>query len=196
VLKHLASGFEVLLHGHSRGGAVVLEAGRQFPQWTREEGRYLRAVLEAAVLPGGKTAGPGSKPLVFALLCLLMPVVLGLSRKAGVEKLLKQPMMRPTNALKTDICQSIYFTPIQYRTCITNVRSIRNWQRHTDPSVYNNFERIDVVIGQRDDVLDNGSMITSAEGGVRQNTGVNIVRTEQTNHFVTLERPEYLRSLL
>ncbi|MEH6590156.1 MAG: alpha/beta hydrolase [Halioglobus sp.] len=196
VLDKLASGKEVILHGHSRGGAVVLEAGRQFPQWTRPEGRYVRAVLEAAVLPGAKTAGPGSHPLVFPLVCLFIPIVLGLSRKHSREQLLKQPMMRPTNALKTELCESIYFLPERYRTCVVNIRSIWNWQRGTDAAVYDNYERIDVVIGERDDVLDNPSMIQSAETGAERNDGVSLLHTEQTNHFVSLEQPSYLRSLL
>jgi pimeloyl-ACP methyl ester carboxylesterase len=196
VLDKLASGKEVILHGHSRGGAVVLEAGRQFPQWTRSGGRYVRAVLEAAVLPGAKAAGRGSEPMVFRMICLFLPIVLGLSRKAGQERLLKQPMMRPTNDLKTELCGSVYFLPVRYRTCVVNVRSIRDWQRRTDAAVYDNYERIDIVIGERDDVLDNPSMIHSAESGAERNEGVNLMHTEQTNHFVTLERPMYLRSLL
>jgi pimeloyl-ACP methyl ester carboxylesterase len=196
VLDKLASGKEVILHGHSRGGAVVLEAGRQFPQWARPEGRYVRAVLEAAVLPGAKAAGRVSQPLVFRLVCLFIPIVLGLSRKAPQERLLKQPMMRPTNDLKTELCGSVYFLPKRYRTCVVNIRSIYNWQRGTDAALYDNYERIDIVIGERDSVLDNPSMIQSAEAGAGRNEGINLLHTEQTNHFVSLEQPIYLRSLL
>jgi len=196
VLKHLASGSQVVLHGHSRGGAVVLETGRQYPELMRADGKYIRAILEAAVLPGGKTAGNGSDPIPFALVCLFLPMVLGMSRNGGEEKLLKQPMMRPTTSRKTELCMGIYHHPRRYKTCLVNVRSIRDWQRGTDESVYDNYERIDFVIGERDDVLDNPSMIASAERAEVRNEGANILRTEHTNHFITLERPEYLTGLL
>ena len=99
----------------------------------------------------------------------MLPIILGLSRKAGEDKLLKQPMMKPTNPLKTELCGSVYFTAIQYKTCLTNIRSIRNWQQGAPLSVYDNYERIDVVIGERDDVLDNPSMTASAEKGAQRN---------------------------
>ena len=83
VLQELASGDDIVLHGHSRGGAVVLEAGRQFPELMRSEERTIRAVLEAAVLPGGRTAGRGSEPAPYALIRFFLPIVLGLSRKGG-----------------------------------------------------------------------------------------------------------------
>lgn len=196
VVKHLATGSQVVLHGHSRGGAVVLEAGRQYPNVMKAEGRYIRAILEAAVLPGGKTAGRGSEPVPFALICLFLPIVLGLQRNMSEEKFLRQPMMDPTTPRKTELCMAIYHHPMRYRTCLVNVRSIRNWQRKTDDSVYDNYERIDIVIGERDDVLDNASMIASAERAEVANEGANILRTEKTNHFISLERPEYITGLL
>ena len=196
VVKHLAKGSQLVLHGHSRGGAVVLEAGRQYPELMKADGRYIRAILEAAVLPGGKTVGNGSDAIPFALICLFLPIILGLSRNSGEARLLKQPMMRPTTPLKTELCSGIYHHPIRYKTCLTNVRSIRNWQRGSDHGVYDNYERIDIVIGERDDVLDNASMIASAEEAEKRNEGANILRTEATNHFISLERPEYITGLL
>lgn len=191
VVKHLASGSQVILHGHSRGAAVVLETGRQFPELTNTEERYVRAILEAPVLPGGKNAGGN-----FFMSWLLLPIALGRSRKGGEEKLLQQPMMQPTNPLKTALCASMPCTPVRYKTCLTSMRSSRAWKRDTDLSIYENYDRIDVVIGQRDNVLDNDSMIASAEQGAQRNEGLNILRTEGTNHFIALEQPHYLTSLL
>ena len=196
VIQHLATGSQVVLHGHSRGAAVILEAGRQFPAVTRTEGRYIRAILEAPVLPGGRFAGRGSDALPFALTILFMPIVLGLGRRAGPEQLLKQPMMHPATPLKTEYCGGIYFHPKSYRICPVNWRGIRNWQRDTGVAVYDNYERIDIVIGERDDVLDNDSMIASAETAEFRNEGANMLRTEGTNHFPSLERPELITSLL
>ena len=193
VIGLLASGSTLTLHGHSRGGAVVLEAGRQHPQLMRE--RQATAILEAPVLPRARTVGRGSEPLPHALICYLLPLVLGLSRKTARERGLQQPMMWPNNALKTELCACIYTVARNYRTCVDNVRGIRDWQRATDYQVYTHYPRLTVVMGQRDDVLDNASMLASAEAGRRLNPGLSILRTEHSNHFVTLERPEYLREL-
>lgn len=194
-LEHLASGTRVSLHGHSRGGAVVLETGRQSPHLTRVPDKSITAILEAPVLPGARAVGHSSDPVPHALISYLLPVALGLLRNAGEARLLKQPMMRPTNALKTELCRSLYTTAKHYRTCVANVRSIYRWQRQTGDEVYTHYARVIVVVGERDDVLDNASMLASAERGRALNPGVRILRTAHTNHFVSLERPEYLRQL-
>jgi pimeloyl-ACP methyl ester carboxylesterase len=70
------------------------------------------------------------------------------------------------------------------------------WQRNRYHDLYKNFARITVVVGERDDVLDNPSMIASAEQGARVNSGVSVVLTEHSNHFVSLEQPHYLREIV
>jgi pimeloyl-ACP methyl ester carboxylesterase len=195
-LRELASGKEVVLHGHSRGGAVVLEAGRQFPELTKPGDRQVSALLEAAVLPQARTAGNGSDPVPHRIMCYLLPIVLGLSRKASAERLLKQPMMRPTNELKTALCQSVYSVARNYSTCVANVRSINRWQKNSAYTLYDNYEKITVLVGERDDVLDNTTMLASAEEGQKLNAGVVTVRTENTNHFISLEQPQYLLGLV
>ena len=196
VVQRLASSQNITLHGHSRGGAVVLEAGRQFPDAMREKDRLISAILEAPVLPQARVAGKGSEPLTHRIICYLLPVVLGLSRKASTEQLLKQPMMQPTNDLKTDLCKSVYCVAKNYKTCVINAHSIWLWQRDNAYEMYNNFAKITVVVGQRDDVLDNPSMIASAEQGARRNPGVSVVQTENTNHFISLEQPGYLQKIV
>ncbi len=195
VLEHLVTGDEVILHGHSRGGAVVLDCGRQYPQLVSGGKLQVSAVLEAPVLPQARTVGRGSEPIPFRLICYFMPIVLGLGRKASVEQLLKQPMMQPHNDLKVQICRSIYTNPRSYSTCITNVKSIRNWQRAHSAEIYKNFDRVTVVMGAVDHVLDNPSMLASAEAGMAHNAGVAILRTEGTNHFPALEQPQYLHKV-
>jgi len=194
VVAELAGGAEVVLHGHSRGGAVVLEAGRQYPQLMVQ--RRVAAVLEAPVLPGARAAGRGSEPLYHAIACYLMPIVLGLSRRQPRRMLQKNPMMRPATELKWEIVSGICTVARHYATCVANVRSIQRWQLQTSDAVYDNYAAITVVIGERDDVLDNATMLASAERGAARNPGVRVLRTQGTNHFITLERPEYLRELL
>ncbi len=76
------------------------------------------------------------------------------------------------------------------------VRQYWLWQRNRYHDLYKNFARITVVVGERDDVLDNPSMIASAEQGARVNSGVSVVLTEHSNHFISLEQPHYLREIV
>ncbi len=193
VIRSLAPRGGLVLHGHSRGGAVVLEAGRQFPELMQDESRPVKAVLEAPVLPQAKMAGSGSKPLPHRIITYLLPIVLGLGRKSPVEKLLQQPMMQPTNELKTELCQGIFSNARHYATCVTNARSIQQWQMKRSFDLFTHYRQVEVIIGARDDVLDNATMNASAEQGRQLNAGVKIVQTSKTNHFISLEQPSYLR---
>ena len=195
VLSRLANGSEIYLHGHSRGGAVVLETGRQYADLTSSSQRPVSAILEAAVLPQARTAGNGSKPLTHRILCYFMPIFFGLSRNISIQRLLKLPMMRPTNSVKTDLMKSVFVNSRSYATCVVNVQSIVSWQRTIGFEVYDNFPSISIVMGARDTTLDGPSMLASAEQGQTQNHGLSIIRTKGTNHFISLEQPDTILAI-
>lgn len=194
-LDKLATGDNIIVHGHSRGGAVVLEAGRQYSELIQSTARPVNAILEAAVLPQARTIGNGSDRLPHTIQCYFMPIFFGLMRNISEERVLKMPMMRPTNPLKNNLCQSIFSTSGCYNTCIANVRSIYTWQRTTGFEVYNNYPAITVLLGERDSVLDNKSMLASAEQGQARNSGLSIFRTKDTNHLISLEQPDSIRAI-
>ncbi len=195
VLERLPTGQEVCVHGHSRGGAVVLDTGRQYPALMHSTERQVRALLEAPVLPQARSAGTTSKPVQHRINCYFLPIVFGLSRNISKERLLKMPMMRPTTALKTRLCLSIFSVARSYATCVANVKSLRDWQRETGYEVYRNFPALTIVVGARDSSLDKRSMVASAEQGQNLNSGLSILKTEDTNHFISLEQPETIRAL-
>jgi hypothetical protein len=195
VLERLANGHEVRLHGHSRGGAVVLDAGRQYPKLTSTKERPVIAVLEAPVLPQARTAGKASEPLQHLLNCYFLPIFFGLSRNISTERLLKMSIMYPTNTLKTEILMSIFSTTRSYNTCVKNVQSIFIWQRTMGFEVYDNFPLLTVVIGERDTTLDGPSMLASAEQGQARNSGLSILKTIGTNHFISIEQPDTIRAI-
>jgi pimeloyl-ACP methyl ester carboxylesterase len=195
VLERLAGGREVCLHGHSRGGAVVLETGRQYPELTSSNERAVSAILEAAVLPQALTAGNGSDPLPHRIACYFMPIFFGLLRNISTQRLLRLPMMRPTNTLKTELLMSIFSNTRSYATCVINVQSIVGWQRSIGFEVYDNFPSLSIVMGARDTTLDGTSMLASAEQGQARNNGLSIIRTIDTNHFISLEQPETIRAI-
>lgn len=195
VLERLASGRDVLIHGHSRGGAVVLEAGRQRPDLMVSQHRTVSALLEAPVLPQARTFGRGSEPIPHMIACYLMPIFFGHLRTISTEQLLEMPMMMPTTPLKTRLCRSVFSTARSYTTCVRNVQSIVRWQRDAGFDLYDNFFEAKVLVGERDTTLDRASMVASAEQGRERNSGVAIIETSGTNHFICLERPEVVRGV-
>jgi hypothetical protein len=82
-----------------------------------------------------------------------------------------------------------------YATCVTNVKSIVDWQRRTGFDVYCHFDSITVVLGERDSSLDKTSMHVSALQGEKQNKRLSILMTKGTNHFISLEQPETMRAI-
>lgn len=195
-IDRLARGEEIFLHGHSRGAAVVLEAGRQKPRCEGSERRIISAFLEAPVLPQARVVGNGAKPLPHLIICYLMPIFFGHMRDISRERLVKMPMMQPNNELKTRLCLSIFTTPRNYAVCVTNFRSIVRWQRETGFDAYENFATINVIIGARDSILNRQSMLASANAGQALNGGVSIIQTRNTNHFISLEKPQDILRLL
>ncbi len=194
VVERLVSGDEVCVHGHSRGGAVTLEAGRQYPELMGSKQRPVNALLEAAVLPQARMVGKISQPLPHLIICYLMPILFGHMRHVTEERMLKLPMMRPANPHKLHLCLSVFSNTRSYDTCIKNVQSIFRWQRETGFEVYDNFPALTVLIGVHDTTLSGKSMLASAEQGQTRNNGLAIIETQNTNHFISLEQPETVRS--
>lgn len=192
-VEHLAKTRIVILHGHSRGGAVVLDAARQFSDRMRTPDRDVRALLEAPVLPHGKQAGTDPGPVGRAIVAYLLPLFLAVSRNISKTRLERFPMMRPTNPHKTEVLRSLFQSTRDYDTCVENVADIAEWEETQGYGLFDNYERITIVVGERDDVLDNRALVASAEEGAARNAGIRIVRTEDTNHFVSLETPEVIQ---
>jgi pimeloyl-ACP methyl ester carboxylesterase len=188
-IKSLAKSRNVVIHGHSRGGAVGLETGRQFPELTQSS---VSLILEAAVVPKGKAAGPMSSKVAHILVPYLLPLLFALNRNITPHKLAQMPVMRPSNPLKADLLLSMFSTPQKYTTFVTNVKNIGQWQQSTSFEVYQNFKKVTALIGQRDDVLDCKTMIESVKEGVRRSNNMEWIQTKNTNHFITVEEPNYI----
>ena len=94
-IERLATAPEAVLHGHSRGGAVVLEAARQGDASIATERRVAAALLEAPVLPQGRTAGPERGAAVQAITLYLMPLFLAASRNMPEKRLRALPGFGP-----------------------------------------------------------------------------------------------------
>lgn len=183
---NLATTSKVRLHGHSRGGAVVVDAVRQRQKALGK----CEVILEAPVLPQGKAylGRPISLPKAVEW---FTPIGLGFVSKvpfnwyAGV-------ILKPLNERKKALLPGLWNNAKNQHVVIENIRSMADWSKKTDYSIYNNIEKGTFLIGEIDNVLDRASMIDSAE---RAHAGFSIEYTEGTTHFVSLEQPKYARAL-
>ena len=186
VVEHFAHEGAVYLHGHSRGGAVVLESGRQRPDLVRTA----TAVLEAAVVPKGRLANNGERYLKPVGLYLL-PFIFALQRILPEKKRLQSPMMWVTTSYKNKLVAAIPYVPKQYATVAVQCADIMEWQVKSDITYYENFADVWLITGERDHVLWRQAMLDSA----RQSAKVRITETVGTDHFPSLEKPNVVGAL-
>ena len=189
-VRDLASARDVVIHGHSRGGAVALETGRQFASVFTRPDREVSVLLEAAVVPQGAPAGGFPNPVVAAFMTYFIPIVFGFLRNVSRDVLVRMPMMKPVNELKIRRLQTLFVHPKRYSTCVTNLRDIWHWQQSRGYDAYRACPPGRLLVGERDDVLDTETMRTSGEAGARENPGMRVVQTKGTNHFISLENPD------
>lgn len=187
-MEDLVTTSDVVLHGHSRGGAVMLEVGRQFPELVKPA----TALLEAPVLPQAKPAGPEPGKMRQAVTEYMLPVVFSLMRNISEKNMLRNPMMHPANPEKTELLRTIFSSQKQYRVCVENISNLVEWQRKHFHDIYDNFDDIRVLVGEKDHVLSRRAMIESA----KSRDSIKIIETKNTNHFITLEQPHYVLSEL
>lgn len=185
VIENLGGAGRVVVHGHSRGGAVVLEAGQQRPELA---GRC-EAILEAAVVPRGKLAGR-SEGFMQKVGPYLLPMVFSLLRVLPESLRLKSPMMWVSTPYKATLVAAVPFTPKQYSTAAVQAQDIMDWQAATGYDYYDNHSKVTLYVGERDHVLSRSAMLASAA----QSSRVAVVETTATDHFVSLERPELIQA--
>ncbi len=185
ILRHMTTDERVVLHGHSRGGAVVLEAGRQDPELTKTA----EAILEAAVVPQGRLAGGLEKKLQ-PVGYYLFPFFMALMRLIPEKKRLKSPILKVRSEEKEKVVAHIPFAPKQYRTALANMMDIVDWQFANEHYIYSNFRRVSLFVGEKDRVLWRQAMVDSAT----KNSIVDIVATQDTDHFISVEQPETIRA--
>jgi pimeloyl-ACP methyl ester carboxylesterase len=177
-LEHLPRAKTVRVHGHSRGGAVVLEASMARPDLFAD----VEVVLEAPVLPQAKPRVEAN-----ALALWLYPFVVPLWKRAPFA-----PQVRPIfgsldDARKRLLLSGLPHNPKRISTFVTNVSDLQAWMRERDASAFAHVRRGVVLVPSRDSVLDPVSMRESAK---RAEPALEVVHVEGASHFITLDRPD------
>lgn len=184
-VDNLASTKKIRLHGHSRGGAVVLEAIKQRPDLLGK----LEVILEAPILPKGKPYP--ALALAFNKVGLyLLPLTFTLFKKVPFD--FYSRAYKPLTARKQVLLPGLLHNPKSFTTVLENAHNMNEWWDHAEHSLYDNVAKGTILIGAEDKVLDRNSMIASAEASHKN---INVVLTEGTTHFISLEEPQYVLEL-
>lgn len=181
-LEHLPRSRRIRVHGHSRGGAVVLEAAALRPDLFRD----VEVVLEAPVLPGGRIhRGPS------ALEVWAFPLAVPLWRLQPTHPLVTRGLGPMHDPRKRALVSAFPFSTRRIRTMVAAIRDLEAWMRQRDHGLYANVRGVVLVPG-RDRILDVASMRASAQRAAGQ---LDLREVADCSHFVLLDRPEALPPL-
>lgn len=182
-LEHLPVTDAVRVHGHSRGGAVILEAASLRPDlFQRAE-----VVLEAPVLPQGESTTPVTRVLLW-----MVPFVAALWRMRPISPLNRGLYGSLDNPRKRELITGLPFNPKRPSTMISNIRSLESWMTGRQYEIYRHVGRGVVLVPERDKVLVPGAMADSAR---RAAPNLDMVTVEGSSHFVLMDRPDALPAL-
>ncbi len=185
-LENLPTTNRVRVHGHSRGGAVILQAISQRPDLFRE----VDVVLEAPVLPQARL-----HPLVTALLEPvshgMWPWVIRLINSAP-STAYGQTFFGKVTPRKQQLLDKLFSTTRDHLTIVRNIENILDWMEKTPLDVYQHMAHGTILIPKVDRILCRDWMLRSAENSKNH---IRIVETGATSHFVTLDSLEWVPSL-
>lgn len=176
-MEHLISTRCVRVHGHSRGGAVVLEAARQRPDLFRT-GEIL---LEAPLLPGVRPVWTPPRAVIE-----LLPWLLPLWRRRPINHRNQSLWGALDDARKRRLVGNLPFNPRRAVTVRRNLLDIDEWCRRADAGMWRKLGATRVLVPGDDRVLEPASMQVSAEQG---GAHVRVEAVSGTSHFVALDRP-------
>lgn len=182
-LSSLPTTNNIRVHGHSRGGAVILEAVKQQPELFER----VEVVLEAPVLPGGRLSA-----LVTTILEPvshgMWPWLIRLINSAPASAY-GQAFFGKMNPRKKQLLSKLFSATQDHLTIVRNIENLMDWMARTDACVYSRVSRGTVLIPAVDRILDRSSMLASA----RRNPGtMAVVETGAPSHFITLDSKEWI----
>ncbi|HEX5515424.1 MAG TPA: alpha/beta fold hydrolase, partial [Gammaproteobacteria bacterium] len=182
-LEHLPKTDHIRVHGHSRGGAVVLEAADQRPDLFQG----VEVILEAPVLPQASLPQP-----VSTLFFWMFPLLVPFWRRMPISPWLIGRWGSLDDPRKRELIESLPFYAKQVTTLIVNLKSLVEWMRERKLELYRNLDSGMILIPEDDQVLDADSMLCSANNA---GSKLRIVQLSGVSHFILLDRPEVLPPL-
>lgn len=181
-LEHLTSGTQVRVHGHSRGGAVVLEAARQRPDLFTQ----VEVILEAPVLPQGKPYR--DVPRFFRW---FLPYYLFLWQQQPISASNRNLFGPLDNPRKRELIMALPFNPKHGSTFVSNILDLADWMQNNTPDIYQNVRRGAILVPSRDRILEPRAMLHSAQ----QAESLQVIEIEDCSHLITADRPDCIPPL-
>ncbi|MDX1587518.1 MAG: alpha/beta hydrolase [Oleiphilaceae bacterium] len=177
-LENLPSSDYVRVHGHSRGGAVIIEAALQRPELFR----HVDVVLEAPVMPQGQL-----HPMVTAI---LEPISHGMwpwlvrAINSTPSSAYGQAFFGRMNPRKKQLLTKMFTATRDHLTIVRNLENLLAWMEKADESYLESIRHGTFLIPRVDHILDRGAMLRSAEHSAN---AVRIIETQAGSHFITLD---------
>lgn len=182
-LEHLPRSGNIRVHGHSRGGAVALEAASLRPDLFEN----VEVVLEAPVLPQGRPYGHYGQAQLWCM-AFLVP----LWRRQPIGRHNRGAFGPLENERKRKLIEGLPFNPRKVSTMVTNMRSLGEWMEARPVAMFDNIHKGYVLVPDKDRVLETEAMYNSASQGA--GTGVKVVRVA-CSHFPLFDCPDSIPPL-
>ncbi len=185
-LENLPTTNRVRVHGHSRGGAVILQAVAMRPELFE----HVEVILEAPALPQGKV-----HPLVSAMLEPvshgMWPWVIRLINNTPSSSY-GQMFYGKLNKRKKQLLNKLFTSTKDHLTIVRNIENLFDWMERTETSVYQHLRHGTFLIPRMDRILDRNLMLQSAK---QSPNCIRIVETDAMSHFITLDDQKYVPEL-
>ncbi len=190
-VKHLASHSEILLHGHSRGGAVVIEAIKQAPELFADA----QVILEAPILPEAPIGSQYRSKLVTAVvskvIMYVFPFVAFVLAKKGLPSSAINKM-GPLNERKSHLLNGLFFSATSAGVLMRNLKNMMDWPLQNKMTLLDNIQNGCILVGSSDSVLSRRLMMNSAN---KNKGNIEVIQTKQSSHFISLDIPEQVKTL-
>jgi len=176
-LENLVSTETVRVHGHSRGGAVVLEAARLRPDLFER----VEVILEAPVLPQGRPYAPMPGWFIWFL-----PFFLAAWQQNPINERNRSMWGSLENPQKRSLVMGYPFNGQRASVLMANLRDMNRWMREEDAHLFANVQRGAILVPERDRVLHPGAMLAAAS----QAQNLQIIEIPEGSHFVIFDDPD------
>jgi|GEM_PF-131903 len=188
-VKNLASSSNIVLHGHSRGGAVVVEAIKQAPKLFAQA----QVILEAPMLPEATVARAHKLPKMVSRVLSKFAVYIFpfamfyLSRKQGPTAI-----TGGADHNKRILLSGLFFSAKNAGVLVRNFENMLAWPLQNKMDILDGVRSGCILVGEKDTILSRRLLLKSAS---KLKSNIDVIQTQKTGHFISLDIPEQVKSL-
>ncbi len=191
-VTQLAGTDELLLHGHSRGGAVILEAIKQAPALFKNA----KVILEAPILPEAPIVKANKLPkimndIISYVVMYPFPFIVALLAGIGTPSFTLKNI-QPMNARKKHLMLGMLNNPKSPKVLINNLKNMKVWPLENKVDLFDEIKEGYILIGSKDAVLSRSLMLKVAN---KSKDNITVVESKDSSHFLTLDIPDQVKSL-